>query len=178
MWFLAGVCFTLATIILLLPWFRTIPGLGSLPALPWQAGIAAVVTAAAVVGLCAWLQPSNPAAAPQAAAASDGSGKIAATAGAADSWAGITNALGRGAGVTGNTTPAGKTAAGPMSSAIASLQARLAKGGGGADDWELLAKSYEFLGQPAQARQARAHQLPAPPATDTANSAAPGKVLR
>jgi cytochrome c-type biogenesis protein CcmH len=60
-----------------------------------------------------------------------------------------------------------------MSSAIASLQARLAKGGGSADDWELLAKSYEFLGRPADASKARAHQLPALPTDDTANSAAP-----
>jgi hypothetical protein len=178
MWFLAGVCFTLTTIILLLPWLRTIPGLSSLPALPWQAGVAAVVTAAAVVGLCAWLQPVNPAAAP-VVAASDGAGETAATASAADSWAGITNALGVGAGVTANTTPAApngpaKTAAGPMSSAIASLQARLAKGGGSDGDWELLAKSYEFLGRRAEASQARAHQLPALPTDDTANSVAPG----
>ena len=174
LWFLCGVVFTLTSIILLLPWLRTIPGLSSLPALPWQAGIAAVVTAAAVVCLCAWLQPATPAAAPQVVATSDGAGKTAATAGGADSWAGITNALGRGAAVTGNTTPATKTAAGPMSSAIASLQARLAKGGGSADDWELLAKSYEFLGRPVEASKARAHQLPVQPANDTANSAAPG----
>jgi cytochrome c-type biogenesis protein CcmH len=48
-----------------------------------------------------------------------------------------------------------------MGRAIASLQARLAKGGGSADDWELLAKSYEFLGRTADASKARAHQLPA-----------------
>ncbi len=50
--------------------------------------------------------------------------------------------------------------AGSMNSAIAALQARLAKGGGSADDWELLAKSYEFLGRPDEAAKARAHQLP------------------
>ena len=47
-----------------------------------------------------------------------------------------------------------------MSSAIAALQGRLAKGGGSADDWELLAKSYEFLGRPDDASRARAHELP------------------
>ncbi len=47
-----------------------------------------------------------------------------------------------------------------MGSAIASLEARLAKGGGSADDWELLAKSYEFLGRPQDASKARARQLP------------------
>ena len=178
LWFLAGVCFTLTSIILLLPWFRTIPGLGSLPALPWQVGIAAVATAGAVVGLCVWLQPANPAAAPQVAATTAGTGKTVATGSAADSWAGISNALGRGTAAMNNTTPSApngpaKTAASPMSSAIASLQARLAKGGGSADDWELLAKSYEFLGRPAEAAKARAHQLPPLPADDAASSAAP-----
>ena len=74
-----------------------------------------------------------------------------------------------------------------MSSAIASLQGRLAKGGGSADDWELLAKSYEFLGRPEDAAKARAHQLPSLPATEAMSSAAPattagagagGKVIR
>jgi hypothetical protein len=179
LWFLAGVCFTLTSLILLLPWFRTLPGLGSLPALPWQAGVAAVATAAAVVGLCVWLQQANPAAAPQVAAASAGSRQTVATGGTADSWAGITNALGRGTGAMSNTTPSAengpaKNAASPMSSAIASLQARLAKGGGSADDWELLAKSYEFLGRPTDAAKARARQLPALPPDDAAISAAPG----
>jgi hypothetical protein len=179
LWFLAGVCFTLTSIILLLPWFRTIPGLGTLPALPWQAGIAAVAMAGAVVGLCVWLQPDNPAAAPQVVAASAGTGKNVATGSAADAWAGISNALGRGTAAMNNTTPSApngpaKTAASPMSSAIASLQARLAKGGGSADDWELLAKSYEFLGRPTDAAKARAHQLPPLPADDAASSAAPG----
>jgi hypothetical protein len=171
LWFMAGVCFTLTTIILLLPWLRTIPGLGSLPALPWQAGIAAVATAGVVFGLCTWLQPASSAVAPQVLASSNAPGQaVASGGGVTDPWAGITNALGRGAGTTtGGTTPHApngteKTAASPMNSAIASLQARLAKGGGSADDWELLAKSYEFLGQPAEASKARAHQLPTSPA--------------
>jgi tetratricopeptide (TPR) repeat protein len=52
-------------------------------------------------------------------------------------------------------------AAGSMDSAVASLSARLAQGGGAPGDWELLAKSYEFLGEPDEAARARAHQLPA-----------------
>jgi len=52
------------------------------------------------------------------------------------------------------------SSAGSMNTAIASLEARLAKGGGSADDWELLAKSYEFLGRQAEADQARSRQLP------------------
>ena len=47
-----------------------------------------------------------------------------------------------------------------MGSAIASLEARLAKGGGTPDDWELLAKSYEFLGRTGDASKARSRQLP------------------
>ena len=181
---MAGVCFTLTAIILLLPWLRSIPGLSSLPALPWQAGIAAVATAGAVFGLCEWLQPANPAVAAQVLAASNGSGQAVASAGVTDPWAGITDALGRGgAGTMSGTTPPAqngpaqggptKAAASPMNRAIASLQARLAKGGGSADDWELLAKSYEFLGRPAEASKARAHQLPDLPADDAASSAVP-----
>ena len=184
LWFMAGVCFTLTAIILLLPWLRTIPGLSSLPALPWQAGVAAVATAGAVFGLCTWLQPANPAIAPQVLAASEAPGQAAASTGMSDPWAGISTALGRGTAPTGATaspaangpvrTGSAKTAASPMNSAIASLQARLAKSGGSAEDWELLAKSYEFLGEPAEAAKARAHQLPALPASsDAATAAAP-----
>ena len=65
-----------------------------------------------------------------------------------------------------------------MDAAISALQARLAKSGGGNDDWELLAKSYDFLGRPKEAAQARAHQLPTAPAiaaTDAPGSmASPG----
>jgi hypothetical protein len=173
LWFMAGVCFTLTSIILLLPWLRTIPGLGSLPALPWQAGIAAAVTAAAVVGLCMWLEPVSPAAAAPVSGVTAGTGKTVAADGAGDSWAGIANVLGRDAGAMTNTTPSSGARAGSMNAAIASLQARLAKGGGGAADWELLAKSYEFLGRPGEASQARAHQLPALPADLTSTSPAP-----
>jgi hypothetical protein len=179
LWFMAGVCFTLTAIILLLPWLRTIPGLSSLPALPWQAGIAAVATAGAVFGLCAWLQPVGAAAVPhEIAAASARADRAVANGGVTDPWAGITTALARDSGTMGGTTsPAAsgpaKSAASPMNSAIASLQARLAKTGGSAEDWELLAKSYEFLGRQADADKARAHQLPTLPADAAASAAAP-----
>jgi hypothetical protein len=58
------------------------------------------------------------------------------------------------------------SSAGSMNTATASLEARLAKGGGSADDWELLAKSYEFLGREADADRARSRQLPASGAAD------------
>jgi hypothetical protein len=165
LWFLAGVVFTLTSIVLLLPWLRTMPGLGSLPPLPWQVGIGAVLAMPAVVGLCLWLQHAGPGFEPRAVVATDVSRKgVVAADSAADTWAGIASSLGRSTGGMGDTTPAVQTSAGPMSRAIVSLQARLAKGGGGADDWELLAKSYEFLGRPAEAAKARAHELPPLPA--------------
>lgn len=177
LWFLGGVCCTLTCIILLLPWLRTIPGWSTLPALPWQAGLAALATAGAVVGICMWLQPLGSAAAPQELTPSATAGRGLAGDSAADPWAGVTNALGRSAGVVSNSTPSTGTAAGSMSSAVASLQGRLAKGGGSADDWELLAKSYEFLGRPEDAAKARSHQLPSLPTT-TAGAPANGKVIR
>lgn len=171
--FLTGVLFTLASLILLLPWLRTIPGLASLPALPWPAGIAALLTMGAVLGLYRWLGPSDLTTAPQAASTVQTVGKDPITP-TASPWNDISNAMGNGAaGVTGG--PATKPGAEPMNGAIASLQKRLAKGGGSADDWELLAKSYEFLGRPAEASQARAHQLPPLPTDDsgTPGAAAP-----
>lgn len=74
--------------------------------------------------------------------------------------------------------------AGSMDAAIAQLEARLAKGGGSDGDWELLAKSYEFLGISSAAAQARAHHLPPPPAaaanppTDGGTPAAAGTSVR
>jgi len=170
LWFLCGVVFTLTSIILLLPWLRTIPGLAALPALPWPAGIGAVLTLGVVVGLCLWLRQADLTVVSPPVAATAVAGKTVATESASDSWAGIANALGRGTGAMGNPTPAAQSGAGPMAGAIASLQARLAKGGGSADDWELLAKSYEFLHRPAEASKARAHQLPPLQADDTEGS--------
>jgi cytochrome c-type biogenesis protein CcmH len=47
-----------------------------------------------------------------------------------------------------------------MDSVITSLEQRLRAKGGSDGDWELLAKSYEFLKRPDAAALARAHQLP------------------
>jgi hypothetical protein len=149
-WFLAGVVTTLASLIAVLPWLRTIPRLGPLPALPWQASAAAGLIVGAV-GLYAWLGHPELAGRPAAPASPD-------AAAAANAF---TNAVS----VAGNlANPAPKSAAGSMESAAAALQSRLAKGGGSAADWELLAKSYEFLGRPGDASKARSHQLPLSPA--------------
>jgi hypothetical protein len=170
LWFLCGVMFTLSSVVLLLPWLRTIPGCGALPALPWPVGIGAVLAMGVSVGLCLWLRQADLTAVPLAAAATAVSAKTVTTESVPDSWAGITNALRRGTGAMGNPTAAARSGAGTMAAAIASLQARLAKGGGSADDWELLAKSYEFLHRPAEASKARAHQLPPLQADDTGGS--------
>jgi hypothetical protein len=170
-WFLAGVLFTLSAIILLLPWLRTVPRLGSLPALPWQAGAGAVLTMVAITGLWLWLLRADPAV--ETHSHQKSSEPIPTADSTDDSWAGIANALERGAGKVSDTTqPPTRSNAQPMAGAIVSLQARLAKGGGSADDWELLAKSYEFLGRTADATKVRAHQLPPLPVEDTATPSA------
>lgn len=112
-------------------------------ALPWQAAVAVLILAAAL-GLYRWLGRPEFAATPAAAAgaATDRDAQAASTA-----------------------------RAGSMSIAIAQLQARLAKGGGSDGDWELLAKSYEFIGLPREASEARAHQLPPQPDAEAAVSA-------
>jgi len=154
-WFLAGILSTFAALVLLLPWLRTIPRLGPLPALPWQAGIGACVMLAAVLTLYHWFGHPGAVDYPgPAAAAMTGSATIVpgAPAGAA---------------------PASGAAS--MSIAIAALESRLKKGGGSDGDWELLAKSFEFIGRSADASKARAHQLPPlpPDAAASADLSAP-----
>jgi len=165
-WFLAGSLTTLAALILLLPRLRRLPRFATLPALPWQASLGAILIVAATFGVHHWLQSprmaaqSAPSAAPNANSAS-------AFGDAAKVFANATGASGD-AGASGGAAP--NPAAGSMNSAIASLESRLAKNGGSDGDWELLAKSFEFLGRPADAAQARAHKLPPMP-TDSDASA-------
>ena len=157
-WFLAGVLSTLAVLTLMLPWLRS----ASAPrALPWQAAVAAVLVLTAALGLYRWLGRPELAAAPRATPAALGA------AGAV------------GAAMDRDAQAASAARAGSMSSAIAQLQARLAKGGGSDGDWELLAKSYEFVGLPREAAEARAHRLPPQPDAEAAVSApAEGTVVR
>jgi hypothetical protein len=163
--FIAGGVCALACLILLLPWLRTIPRLATLPALPWPAGAAALVVIAVTLGLIRAAVPTPT----SATVVSTVEGAPATQ----NSWADVSDALGRGvaaAGATGSAPAAARAAS--MDAAIAALQTRLAGGGGSNDDWELLAKSYEFLGRPQQANQARAHQLPTlPPTTDSGPAA-------
>jgi hypothetical protein len=163
--FIAGVLFAIAGLILLLPWLRTIPGLASLPQLPWQAGIGAfVVISAALLLSRASLSTSSA----EAAVGTSAPNVMPAPAGSTErQWGDVATAANQVAGTLG-APQAVKSGSGPgaesMDAAIAALQARLAKSGGTNDDWELLAKSYEFESRPDAAAKARAHQLPAGPA--------------
>jgi cytochrome c-type biogenesis protein CcmH len=133
-WFFTGMMTTVAILCVLLPWLRTLPRFGALPALPWQASLVGLLMIVATLAIYRWLGHPDLA---QSAILSAPS----AAPGAAPS-------------------AAGTAAAGSMQSALASLEARLAKDGGSPGDWELLAKSYEFLGRPDAAAQARKHELP------------------
>jgi cytochrome c-type biogenesis protein CcmH len=68
--------------------------------------------------------------------------------------------------------PGAMAAATPMQQAVAGLESQLATGGGSPDDWELLAKAYDFLGRPEDAGRARAHILGGGAAPVTAMSVA------
>ena len=150
---------TLAALVILLPWLRNTGLSGRLPALPWQLGVVAVLLVAAVWGLYHRFGSADSATTAMRTGAPSPSGAFAKAVNAANDLA----------------APAATPAAGSMGTAIASLEARLAKGGGSNDDWELLAKSYEFLGRPADASKARTKQLPPLPPTGT--DAAPATVV-
>jgi cytochrome c-type biogenesis protein CcmH len=141
-----------AALVVILPWLRTVPRFESLPALPWQVPLLALAVVGAALGMYLWL--GRPELAQSPAATSQASNAIGTPSRAA--------------------ADGGKAAAGSMNAAIDSLRARLAKGSGSADDWELLAKSYEFIGRSGDALLARAHKLP--PAEDGAAAPTAGVV--
>jgi hypothetical protein len=126
--------------------------------------LAAILIVAATFGVHHWLE-SPPVTAKSAPSAAPNANSAGAFGDAAKVFASATGASGD-AGVSGGA--ATNPAAGSMNSAIASLESRLAKSGGSDGDWELLAKSFEFLGRPADAAQARAHKLPPVPADSDA----------
>jgi len=132
--------------------------------LSWKSSTAVAIAVAAILGVSFKLASPDGAASFAARASSSSPAAATAFGSAAKMFADSTGESGS-AGASANTASnaASKPAAGSMNSAIASLEARLAKGGGSADDWELLAKSFEFLGRPADAALARARKLPAVP---------------
>jgi hypothetical protein len=172
-WFIAGVLTTLALLVVLSPWLRTLPAFASVPAAPWQGSVVAIVVVAALFASYGWLVRPDVADRPSprpATAAGAPSGNAGAFGTAAKVFG---DATGPATGPAGAAGPASKPAAGSMDSAIAALEARLAKGGGTPDDWELLAKSFEFLGRPADAAKARAKQLPSLAGDSKSSASAP-----
>ena len=165
-WFLAGSLTTLAALVFVLPRLRRLPRFAALPALPWQASLAAILVVAATFGVHHWLE-SPPTTAQSPSPAAPNANSAGAFGDAAKVFASASGASGD-AGAAGGAAP--NPAAGSMGSAIASLESRLAKSGGTDGDWELLAKSFEFLGSPADAAQARAHKLPPLPADSDASA--------
>jgi len=152
-WLLTGSCTTLAVIVVLLPWLRTLPHFNALLARRWIGAPIVCVLALCVLASYLSLRQSQPELSSNTA---NSPGNPAS--GFDDAVRAFDAASG---GSPKGDSGAAKPAASSMDSAVVSLESRLAKGGGSADDWELLAKSFEFLGRPADALKARAHQLPA-----------------
>jgi cytochrome c-type biogenesis protein CcmH len=135
LWFLAGVLAALAATIVIYPWLRERPRAAWLAALPKWALASAALALAGAVGLHLWLGSrqlvtSNSVTTTSVAAA------IAAHASSSSK------------------------SAGSMDNAVTALESRLAKSGGSDVDWELLSKSYEFMGRSADAAAARKKRLP------------------
>jgi hypothetical protein len=166
-YFIAGALAIIAVLFVAYPWLAGRPRAQLLSALPRWAPIAGGVAVAAALVLylllgSPQLTDADAVAAGTAAPASAGTGAMAgATAPAAP-------------------TPQQREAAGSMDSAVTGLERRLAAGGGSDGDWELLAKSYEFLGRPDDAAAARRKQLPAgaTPGSATSAGATPGSAAR
>jgi cytochrome c-type biogenesis protein CcmH/NrfG len=135
LWFLAGVLAALAATFVIYPWLRERPRAAWLAALPKWALASAALALAGAVGLHLWLGSrqlvtSNSVTTTSVAAA------IAAHASSSSK------------------------SAGSMDNAVTALESRLAKSGGSDVDWELLSKSYEFMGRSADAAAAREKRLP------------------
>jgi hypothetical protein len=180
-WFLAGMLTTLASLVVISPWLRRMPRFAALPAAPWQASVAAILIVAGMFGGY-WLERpagTNPAtsATTIAGAAPDNTGAFGSAAKVFGDATGTSTMASGGASTASGDAP--KSSAASMDTAIAALEARLAKGGGTPDDWELLAKSFEFLGRPADAAKARAKQLPSfsQDAKAAADPAGPGAMV-
>jgi hypothetical protein len=155
-WFLTGSFATLTVVLILLPWLRKLPRFNAFLARRWISVPIVCALALCVFAANFVLRQTQPGLSPTAA---DSPGS---TGGFSDAARTFDAASARGESPKSDGGPP-KPAASSMDSAVTNLESRLAKGGGSADDWELLAKSFEFLGRPADASRARAHQLPAGP---------------
>lgn len=141
--FVAGVLAILAALFIAYPWLAGRPRTDLFGALPRWVPLVVIVGIAGVLAL--YLKLGSPQLTDQDASPAVDAAPVRAAGGAA------------GAGV----AAAQKQAAASMDSAVSGLERRLAAGGGSDGDWELLAKSYEFLGRPEDAAAARQKRLPA-----------------
>lgn len=146
---LAGVLITLALVVVLLPWLRSTSSLLILTANPRASSLIAITVVVVTLGLYRGFGhfdvPSQPVM-PVATGAVSPAG-----------FAEAAKEFSRPAATVGEAATPG---AEPMEASIAKLESRLAQGGGSDGDWELLAKSFEFLGRPQEAAKARSHELP------------------
>ena len=161
-WFLAGAVTALTALAVLSPRLRHLPRWNALASLSWQARAASATAALAFLACAHWFGGT---AEPARLAASPAVAPPASTAPSAATQTPFGIAARAMSGVAAGSAPGSVaetpgTAAGSMDTAIANLESRLAKGGGSDGDWELLAKSFEFLGRPSDAVNARAHHLP------------------
>jgi hypothetical protein len=144
-WFLTGALSSLAAVAVLYPWLRDRSRWQILLGHRATAPLAAALLIVSILAAYHWLSVSRP---PALAAAVQTDGFKSAAKTFADA-----------SGDSADLSSAAPKVASSMEGAIANLEGRLSKGGGSPDDWELLAKSFEFLGRPADAAAARAHQL-------------------
>ncbi|MDE2304169.1 MAG: hypothetical protein KGL34_01305, partial [Gammaproteobacteria bacterium] len=155
-WFIAGMISALAVVVVLLPWLANQPLLRALAHRSWVVAAGAIVVAAATLLSSHWIPAEGGANGTLPVAA----GSFAQAVKVFDQSTATPAAGMGGMGSASAPTAAQQAAAGSMDSAIVNLEARLAKGGGAASDWELLARAFEFEGRPDDAAKARAHQLP------------------
>lgn len=170
LWFLAGSVTTLAVIVVIWPWLRTFSRFAGVPTFSWQASVGSAALVIAAVGFATYSGLQHPGAALSSGPAVGGAFGDAAKL-FANTEGMSTNTANTGV------NPAMKTAAVSMQSAIANLEARLSKGGGSTEDWELLAKSFDYLSRPQDAARARAHQLPASASSAAITAAASGAAV-
>jgi cytochrome c-type biogenesis protein CcmH/NrfG len=133
MWFLAGALGAVAAVIVIYPWLRTrVPRLAAMPKWALVSAVFALVGAAGL-----YLSVGKP-----RLVRGDSVTSAAAT-----------------TAIAAHARSSSKSAE-SMDDAVIGLESRLAANGGSDVDWELLARSYEFLGRSADAAAAREKRLP------------------
>jgi len=137
-WFTVGALSAFAVLVVAYPWLAARPRVQLLAAMPRWAPLVAVAAVVGALGL--YLRLGSP--------QLNAHDSVASASGVANSAPMATGAT-------------SSKSASSMDSAVTGLEKRLAAGGGNDGDWELLAKSYEFLGRSDDAALARRKQLPA-----------------